>query len=231
VYLDVLAAAGGEMFIGHFGVALAAKKIAPRTSLGTLILAAQFADFLWPVLLLAGVEHVEIVPGITTVSPFDFTDYPTSHSLLMVFVWSLLVGGIYYGLRRYRRGAWVIAAAVISHWILDFIVHRPDLPLRPGGEARLGLGLWNSWPAAIAVEVLFFGAGLWIYLSSTRARDNVGRYGFWSLMAFIFFGWIITLFSGPPPDVRSLAWGALAMWIAVPWAWWADKHRNLALKA
>ena len=219
------------MFIGHFGVALAAKKVAPRTSLGTLILGAQFADLLWPILLLAGVEQAEIVPGITKVSPFDFINYPFSHSLLMVVVWSVVVGGIYYVLRRYQRGAFVIAAAVISHWILDFIVHRPDLPLRPGGQARLGLGLWNSWPASIAVEVLFFGSGLWIYFSSTRARDNIGRYGFWSLMAFIFLGWISSLFAATPPDVRSLAWGALAMWITVPWAWWTDKHRGPTLKA
>ncbi len=219
------------MFIGHFGVALAAKKVAPRTSLGTLILGAQFADLLWPILLLAGVEQVEIVPGITKVSPFDFINYPFSHSLLMVVVWSVVVGGIYYVLRRYQRGAFVIAAAVISHWILDFIVHRPDLPLRPGGQARLGLGLWNSWPASIAVEVLFFGSGLWIYFSSTRARDNIGRYGFWSLMAFIFLGWISSLFAGAPPDVRSVAWGALVMWITVPWAWWADKRRDFILKA
>ena len=219
------------MFIGHFGVALAAKKIAPRTSLGTLILWAQFADLLWPILLLAGVEQVEIVPGITKVSPFDFINYPFSHSLLMGVVWSVVVGGIYYVLRRYQRGAFVIAAAVISHWILDFIVHRPDLPLRPGGQARLGLGLWNSWPASIAVEVLFFGPGLWIYFSSTRARDNIGRYGFWSLMAFIFLGWISSLFAGAPPDVRSVAWGALVMWITVPWAWWADKRRDFILKA
>ena len=219
------------MFILHFGVALAAKKIAPRTSLGTLILGAQFADLLWPILLLAGVEQVEIVPGITKVSPFDFINYPFSHSLLMVVVWSVVVGGIYYVLRRYQRGAFVIAAAVISHWILDFIVHRPDLPLRPGGQARLGLGLWNSWPASIAVEVLFFGPGLWIYFSSTRARDNIGRYGFWSLMAFIFLGWISSLFAGAPPDVRSVAWGALVMWITVPWAWWADKRRDFILKA
>jgi hypothetical protein len=218
------------MFIGHFGVALAAKKVAPGTSLGTLVLAAQFADLLWPILLLAGVEHVEIVPGITKVSPFDFTDYPISHSLLMLFVWSLLVGGIYYGVRRYRRGAWVIAAAVISHWILDFIVHRPDLPLRPGGDARFGFGLWNSWPLSIAVEVIFFGSGLWIYFGATRARDNIGRYGFWFLMAFIFIGWISSLLAGPPPDVRSLALGALLMWITVLWAWWADKHRDLTLR-
>ena len=219
------------MFIGHFGVALAAKKVASKTSVGTLILASQFADLLWPFLLLVGIEHVEIVPGITKVSPFDFTDYPFSHSLLMLFFWSLLVGGIYYGLRRYQRGAFVIGAAVISHWILDFIVHRPDLALRPGGEARMGLGVWNSWAASIVVEVLFFGSGLWIYLSSTRARDNIGRYGFWSLMTLIFFGWIGSLFAGPPPDVRSLAWGALGMWITVPWAWWTDKHRDLTSSA
>jgi hypothetical protein len=181
--------------------------------------------------LLAGVEHVEIVPGITKVSPFHFTDYPFSHSLVMVLVWSLLVGGIYYGIRRYRRGAFVIAAAVISHWILDFIVHRTDLPIRPGGEARSGLGLWNSWPASIAVEVLIFGAGLWIYSVATRARDNVGRYGFWSLMGFILFGWIGSLLAGPPPDVRSLASGALLMWITIPWAWWADKNWGVTSRA
>jgi hypothetical protein len=215
------------MFIGHFGVALAAKRVAPRASLGVLILAAQFVDLLWPMFLLMGVEHVEIVPGITKVSPFDFTDYPISHSLLMGMVWALVVGGIYYVARRYCRGAWVVAALVLSHWVLDFIVHRPDLPFRPGGEGRAGLGLWNSWPASITVELAVFGAGLRLYLNSTRAEDNVGRYAFWSLMALVFLGWVSSLYAGAPPDVTSLAWGALTMWIAVPWAWWADDHRVL----
>src|SRR5712692_4508408 len=162
------------MFTGHFGVALAAKKAAPRSSLGTLILAAQFIDLLWPIFLLPGLEHVRIAPGITKVSPFDFYDYPISHSLLMVVVWSVVLGGLYYAFRRYRRGPCIITLAVLSHWVLDFIVHRPDLPLWPRGP-RVGLGLWNSWPASIAVEVLFFGAGLLIYLGTTRANDNIGR--------------------------------------------------------
>ena len=214
------------MFIGHFGVALAAKKIAPRTSLGRLVLAAQFLDLLWPIFLLLGLEHVEIVPGITKVSPLYFTDYPISHSLLMVLVCSGLVGGTYYWLQRYRRGAWIVGLAVLSHWVLDFIVHRRDLPLWPRGP-RVGLGLWNSWPASIAVEVLFFGAGLLIYLGSTRAKDNIGRYGFWSLIALLFFGWVSTLFAGAPPSVTALAWGGMTMWLTVPWAWWADRHRQL----
>ena len=213
------------MFIGHFGVALAAKKAAPRTSLGTLILAAQFIDLLWPIFLLLGLEHVRIAPGITKVSPFDFYDYPISHSLLMVMVWSVVLGGLYYAFRRYTRGAWIIALAVLSHWVLDFIVHRTDLPLWPGGP-RVGLGLWNSWAGSISVELLIFGAGLWAYLDFTRARDSVGGYAFWALMALLFFGWVSTLFAGAPPSVTAMAWGAMTMWLTVPWAWWADAHRE-----
>jgi len=215
------------MFIGHFGAALAAKKFAPRTSLGTLIFAAEFLDLLWPLFLLLGIEHVTIAPEITKVSPLDFTDYPISHSLLMVAIWTVFVGMVYFGLRRYSRGAWVVALAVLSHWALDFLVHRPDLPLWPGGHARLGLGLWNSWPASITAEMLVFIGGLWLYVSSTRAKDNVGRYGFWALIALLIFGWISTLLAGAPPNVRSLAWGGMTtMWLLVLWGWWADKHRT-----
>src|SRR2546430_7498580 len=161
------------MFIGHFGVALAAKKAAPRTSLGTLILAAQFIDLLWPIFLLLGLEHVRTAPGITKVSPFDFYDYPISHSLLMVVVWSVVLGGLYYAFRRYTRGAWWIALAVLSHWLLDFIVHRPDLPLWPGGP-RVGLGLWNLPPVAVVLELALFAAGVGLYLRATRPRGPAG---------------------------------------------------------
>jgi membrane-bound metal-dependent hydrolase YbcI (DUF457 family) len=214
------------MFIGHFGVAFAAKRVAPRTSLGILILGAQFLDFIWPIFLLLGIEHVRIAPGITRVSPLDFYDYPISHSLLMAAVWSVVVGGTYYRARRYGRGALVVGLAVLSHWVLDFIVHRPDLPVWPRGP-RVGLGLWNSWVATNCAETLIYGVGVWIYAQSTRARDAIGRYAFWGLVAFLFLGWATTLAAGPPPDVRSLAWGTLAMWLTIPWGWWADKHREI----
>jgi hypothetical protein len=213
------------MFIGHFGVALAAKRVAPETSLGTLILAAQFLDFLWPVFLLLGIERVRVAPGFTKVSPLDFTAYPISHSLLMAMVWAILLGGIYYAVRHDARSALVISAAVLSHWILDFIVHRPDLQLSPGSDVRVGLGLWNSLPVTIAVEILFFGAGLAIYLGCTRARDKIGRYGFWALIAFLFLGWASSLFAGAPPSVNALAWGGIAMCLTAPWGGWADRHR------
>lgn len=213
------------MFIGHFGVALAAKRLAPKSSLGALMFAAEFLDLLWPIFLLLGVEHVRVVPGITKVQPFDFYDYPFSHSLTMTLRWALAVGLIYYLIRRYVRGAWVLASLVLSHWVLDFISHRPDMPLWPGGP-KVGLGLWNSWPASISVELLLFGVGLWLYLGSTRARDRVGTYAFWSLMALLALGWLGALFAPPPPDTHQLALGALAIWLTVPWAWWADAHRE-----
>jgi hypothetical protein len=215
------------VFIGHFGLALAAKKAAPRTSLGTLILAAQFLDLLWPIFLLLGVEHVEIAPGITKVTPMNFTDYPISHSLLMVLVWSSVVGGIYYALRGNRRAGWVVALLVLGHWVLDLIVHRPDLPWWPGSGPKVGFGLWNSWAGSVLAEVVIFGAGAWIYLHSTRARDRTGRYALWSLLVFLCAGWLASLFAGAP-NVTALAWGAMTMWLMVPWGWWADKHREPA---
>ncbi len=151
-------------------------------------------------------------------------DYPISHSLLTVLLWSLAVGAIYYMVTRYSRGAWIVGIAILSHWILDALVHRPDLPLRPGGATLVGLGLWNSWPRSIAAEVAIFLSGVILYVRSTCARDPVGRYAYWSLMAFLLLGWISSLLAGAPPSVSSLAWGGLSLWLLLPWAWWSDKN-------
>lgn len=213
------------MFIGHFGVALAGKRLAPRTSLATLVLAAQFLDLLWPIFLLLGFEHVRVVPGITKVQPLDFYDYPYSHGLSMVVRWALAVGLIYFLLRRNVRSACVVGGLVLSHWVLDFLAHRPDLPLWMGGP-KVGLGLWNSWPASVAAELLLFGAGIWLYLDTMRNRDRMGAYAFWSLMGFLLLVWLGALFGPPPPDTHQLALVSLFIWLTVPWAGWADRHRE-----
>ena len=115
------------MFIGHIAVALAAKRAAPKTSLGTLLIGAQFLDLLWPVLLLLGVEHFRISVGDTAVTPFDFYDYPISHSFVMSIVWSILLGGVYYFVKKDLKSAVILGQCVFSHWVLDFLSHRPDL--------------------------------------------------------------------------------------------------------
>jgi hypothetical protein len=213
------------VFIGHFGVGFGAKAAAPKTSLGTLFLATQFIDLLWPSLLVLGLETVAIAPGITTVTPLDFTSYPWSHSLLAVLIWAALLAGVYVLLRKYPRGAWVCGAAVVSHWVLDLLTHRPDLPLAPGTGARVGLGLWNSLPATLVVELGIFAIGVWLYLRSTRPLDRVGTIALWALIGFLTIIYFGNLVGPPPPNVTALAWVGQTQWLLVIWAYWIDRHR------
>jgi membrane-bound metal-dependent hydrolase YbcI (DUF457 family) len=168
---------------------------------------------------------VRIAPGITRFSPFDFYDYPWSHSALMAAVWSALLAAIYFLARRNRRGALVVAAAVFSHWVLDFVTHRPDLPLWPGGSGRVGLGMWNNVPATVAVEVAMFVPAVWVYLSTTRPRDARGRWGLWTLIAALVALYVDVVIGPPPPDARTVALFAPLTWIFVAWAYWVDRHR------
>ncbi len=216
------------MFLGHYGVALAAKKIAPRVSLGTMILSAQFADLLWPVFLLLGLEHVRIDPGNTVVTHLDFYDYPITHSLVGGLAWSVLFGVVYYLLRRYPRGAWVVGAGVISHWVLDVIVHRPDLPLVPGGAVRVGLGLWNSLPATLVLEFGLLLLGLLVYTRATAPVDRTGRFALWALIGLLIVIYLANLFGPPPPNPIVIAYAGLAGWLLVPWGYWIDRHRRVA---
>jgi hypothetical protein len=197
-------------------------------SLGTLILAAEFLDVLWPIFLIAGIEHARIAPGITRVSPLDFYDYPISHSLVTSVGWSVAFAIIYFALRRYPRGAWVAAALVLSHWFLDVLVHRPDMPLTPHGPV-VGLGLWNSVAATVITEGGLLTIGLIVYLRTTVARDGVGRWAFWTLIILLMAIWTNSLRGAPPPSLSALEGSTLSLWIAVAWAGWADRHRHAAL--
>jgi len=213
------------MFLGHFGIAFAAKKAAPKTSLGTLVFAAQFADILWPVLLLLGIEKVRIVPGLLPASPFDFTSYPISHSLAAQLGWGAVLGLLYFAIKRNGRSALLVASLVPTHWVLDFIAHRPDMPIYPGGP-KYGLGMWHSLPLTISVEYVLFAVGIALYVSATRAKDTAGNLALWSLIGVLGVLYLASLFGPPPPSVQALAWSAIGIWLTVPWAAWADRHRQ-----
>lgn len=219
------------MFLGHFGIGFGAKAAAPRTSLGTLLLAAQFVDLLWPTLLLLGLEHVVIFPGNTRVTPLDFTDYPISHSLAAVALWGLGFGLVYSLVRRFPRGAWVCGLAVVSHWALDLLVHRPDLPLAPGLSVYAGLGLWNSLPVTLVLEIGIFALGVGLYLRTTTARDRVGSIGLWSLVLLLLVIYAGNVFGSPPPNVTAIAWVGQAQWLLIVWGYWIDRHRTRAESA
>ena len=215
------------MFIGHFAVAFAAKRAAPAVSLGTLFLACQLADLAWPVLVLAGIERFEILPGATAFTPLAFIHYPWSHSLAMLALWGVLLGAAWMAVRRgVIRDAAVIAAVVVSHWVLDALTHRPDMPLAPGGGVKVGVGLWESIPATLAIEGTLFLLCVAGYVRATHARDAIGHWALWSLVAFLVLVYIASFMGPPPPSTGAVAWTALSMWLLVAWGYWIDAHRG-----
>ena len=217
------------MFLGHVALGVAAKRATPRISVAVLILAAQLADTLWPLFVGLGVEIVAIDPGNTAVTPLDFVSYPYSHSLVTMAAY-----GVLFAFLAAPRGGpkgfalpWaVLFLLVVSHWLLDFITHRPDMPLYPGGGPKVGLGLWNSVAATVVVELAMYAAAVWIYLRSTRARDRTGRWAFLALAVFLVVVYGANIAGPPPPSVEAIWIGAFVGAVLLTlWAWWADRHR------
>lgn len=213
------------MFIGHYALAFAAKKAAPKTSLATLLFAASWCDLLWPVLLALGWERVRIQPGATAFNPLVFESYPWSHSLAWVAAWALLVGGLHWLARRDRRAALLVGLLVLSHWVLDWISHAPDLPLWPGGAGH-GLGLWNHVGRTVLVEGSLFGIGVALYLGATRARSWRGQVSLWSFLALITAMYAADASgSNPPPSVSALNAFAFLGWLPPLWGLWIERTR------
>lgn len=216
------------MFIGHYALAFAAKKITPRTSLATLLFASAWCDILWPVLLALGWERVRIQPGATAFNPLVFESYPWSHSLSLVLFWSALIGGLYFLVRRERKAALVVGLLVLSHWVLDWISHRPDMPIWPGGPGH-GLGLWNHVGPTVLVEGTLFAAGVALYLRTTRAASWKGHLSLWSFLVLI-----LAMYAGdasgsaPPPSVQILTGFAFLGWLPPLWGIWIERTRTLA---
>jgi membrane-bound metal-dependent hydrolase YbcI (DUF457 family) len=214
------------MFIGHFGVAFAAKRFAPAVSLGALFAAAQLADLVWPVLVLLGMETFVIDEQATVMTPLDFTHYPYSHSLVALLIWGALFAGVYGALRRARLSVVaILALLVVSHWVLDFVTHRPDMPLTLQGTQKFGLGLWNSVPGTLIVEFALLGVGVVLYARATAAADRIGSIGLWALVGFVSLIEIANALGPPPPSPPAVAWTALSMWLLVAWGYWVDRHR------
>lgn len=214
------------MFIGHFAVGLAAKKVNPQIKLGTLFLASQLIDLIWPLFLILGIEHVRVDPGNTVVTPLDFYHYPFTHSLLGVIIWAVIMGLIFYFIKRSIRSSVLVGILVISHWLLDLISHRPDLALAPGSDLFFGLGLWNYFYVSLILEIAFFVLGMTLYLKVTKTKDKVGTYALWGLAIFLL---VITIgnYYGPPPpdDSKVIGFVSALQWLFIPWAYWIDRHR------
>src|ERR1041385_8309530 len=165
------------MFIGHYAVGLAAKQFAPRSSLGALIAAPILLDLLWPIFLLLGWEQVSIVPNGNPFLRLQFDYYPISHGLIAVVGWATLYASIYFGVTRYLAGTVVVWIGVVSHWLMDLIVHTADLQLQAQGRFY-GLGLWRHRWLTMGLEFSLFAISIWIYQRRTRPKNQIGLIGF-----------------------------------------------------
>ncbi len=192
------------MFVGHYGVSFAAKKAEPGVPLWVLFIAVQLLDVLWAPFVLLGIEKVRIVPGITASNPLDLYYMPYTHSLLAATGWSVVAFLVYRALRPGPGGAAaIVGVAVFSHWVLDFLVHRPDLPLYDN-TAKVGLGLWNRPAVALGLEALLLFGGMWLYLRHTARRTAMLVFGvvMLAIQAYVFFG-------PPPASDKAAAASAL----------------------
>lgn len=219
------------MFIGHFAVGFASRRWAPRTPLVLLMLAPLLADVLWPVFILAGLETARIVPGPNPFLVLQLDDFPWSHSLLMDAVWAVLLGSLAARGPDGRRAGVVVAIGVLSHWVLDFVTHRPDMPLWPG-SAEYGLMLWRSVAGTMIVEGAMFIVGVAVYVGATRARGTVGHVALWTFVALLVFGYVSQLAGAPPPpSLTAVGLMALAMTaISLAWMVWMDHAREPAAR-
>jgi len=213
------------MFIGHFAVGFAAKRAVPKASLGTMIAAACFLDLLWPVFVLMGIEWFRIAPGDTVLTPLAFEHYPWSHSLLMAMVWGLVFGAVVFWWGSGARGGSIAGLAVVSHWVLDYITHRPDLPIIPWSGLKVGMGLWNSPWIEIPLEFGMYVVGVALYVRGTKARDKVGSIGLWAFVVMLALSHVANLVGPPPPNIKVVAWADVIALVTIVWAVWVDRHR------
>jgi hypothetical protein len=213
------------MFVGHLGVALVARRIEPKISLGTWMLAALLADLILFPLLIAGIEGFVRQPG-GGLNRMVGQPIVYSHSLLMDGIWAAFFAVAYYSRRRYPRGAWLLFAAVLSHWLLDFVSHRPDMPLVPGVHQTFGLGLWNSIPATLVVEGGFWLLAILAYVRATRPAKPAGDFVFWMGAALATLAWYGNITAGMDPNpVRAGIGGLIFFPLMVAWAYWVNRLR------
>jgi hypothetical protein len=192
--------------------------------------AAVVADLLGFIFIFLGIEHWTMNPGGSGIKAVDLDSIAWSHGLLPDLLWATLFAGAYFLWRRQSKGAWILFAAVVSHWVLDFVAHRPDMPLSPGLSGRYGLGLWTSLPTTLAVEGTMWVIALVAYVRVTRARKRTGLYLFWAMIAFVTLSWINNIAATPPPGSLTIAAVASLTFftLLVAWAYWMDRVRVTA---
>jgi hypothetical protein len=217
------------MFLGHYGAALALKRVEPKVSLGTLFVAAQLVDVLWGAFLLLGWEHVRVLPDDNPLLRLQFYDYPISHSLVGALGWGLAAAACYYSwptrhTTRHWQASALVGAAVASHWLLDLVVHVRDLPIAGNDSTKLGFGLWQHPGASIALEALVLAAGLAVYLARRSRRHPVRPMRLGVVVLLLVGTYAASILGPPPPSVTAIGLGDVGFLLLMGLlAAWADR--------
>lgn len=213
------------MFVGHLAAGLIGKSIEPKISLGTWVLAVLLCDVILFPLLIVGIETIAVEPG-EVANAVTGLNIAYSHSLLMTVVWALIFAVIYFLRKRYARGAALLFAGVLSHWLLDLISHRPDMPLAPGISTVFGLGLWNSIPATLMIEGGFWLLAIVLYVRAIRRKNWLGFYAFWLGAILITLLWLGNINEGMDPDpIKAGIGGMIVFSLMIGWAYWMNRVR------
>jgi hypothetical protein len=225
------------MLVGHYSLALIGKRVEPRLSLWTTMLAAMLADFLWCVFLIAGIEEVRMKPGLTISSGMRAIDVveasriALSHSLATDIVWAAIFAGLFSVWRRNGTGARILFALVISHWLLDFVSHPPDMPLVPGIDRHFGLGLWTSFRATLVVEGFMWLLAVVVYVSGIQSRRSA-KFVFFGGVAFLTLAWLGNIAGPPPSNLHIIGFSSLTFFtLTVVWASLVDRLTRSAISS
>jgi hypothetical protein len=217
------------MFLGHYGAALALKRVEPKVSLGTLFVATQLLDLLWGAFLLLGWEHVRILPDDNPLLTFQFYNYPISHSLVAALAWGLAAAALYYSwptrdVTRHWQAAALVGGAVFSHWLLDLLVHVPDLPLAGNDSTKLGLGLWRHLGLSVALELIVLALGIAVYVARRSRRHPVRPVRLAIVVVLLLATYVASLLAPPPPSIPAVAVADIVFILVLGLlAGWADR--------
>lgn len=203
------------MFIGHFSLAMATKRVQPNIPLPMLFLAAQLADLIWPTLLLLGIERAEVSHSEI---PLSFTFYPYSHSLACLTLWGAILGVAWSAWSKSRAEGLMIFLLVVSHWFLDLLVHIPDLQFAPGMDLHVGLGLWRNRHVSLSLELLTLVAAIIVAKPFITSLVRWKRLTLYALLAVLVLIQLADTFSSPPTNIMAVAWSAQLIWVLILWA-------------
>jgi len=219
------------MFVGHYGVAFAARGAEKHIPLWAYFVAVQWVDILWTVLVFFGIERVHVEPGVNPSGPLVFDYYPYTHSLMSAIGWAAVAYGLFRFVLTRKQGsqlaAGILALCVFSHWVLDLLVHLPDLDLVDESH-KVGLGLWNYPMLELGTELVLLFGGLAFYFARNPGLSRARKVT-WVIFCLVMTAFQLAgSFGPPPPSIKIMAVSGFVLYAGFAFIAWLIEQRRTA---